>query len=94
MTTDTDAPTVEAEMWAWQEQRWPNVDLRVVAAKLAEECGEVCGAINKWADNRAGGNDIAAELGDLLIVASTIAARLDTTLDELRARRWVTVRAR
>lgn len=78
----------------WHNQRWPNTDERTIAAKLAEECGEVCGAIIKHAEHRTTEQDILDELGDLLIVTAVLAGRHNQTIQQLLADRLRTVAAR
>ncbi len=58
------------------------------ALKLAEEVGEVCGAVNKLPEGRATHEELDAELGDALIVLSQLAALRGKTLYELLADRW------
>ncbi len=85
---------VEAVIAAWHDTRWPGKDDRVVGAKLAEETGEVCGALIKVAEGRRTVDDVLDELGDVLVVLSVLAGRLGWTLHDLRDRRFNEVRQR
>jgi NTP pyrophosphatase (non-canonical NTP hydrolase) len=88
----------ETEIAEWQATRWPTTwaggDMRVHSAKLAEECGEVNGAAIKIVEGRRTHQDLADELGDVLIVAAVLAADIGMTLEELQATRWAEVRTR
>lgn len=99
--------TPEQEIFTWRTERWPKPDDRSEismaltrlpsihdAAKLAEETGEVIGAVIKVGEGRATYNEFKAELGDALIALSVIAGRHGWTLDELRANRWEEVKER
>lgn len=87
---------LEACIAQWQEQRWPitAADDRVIGAKLAEEVGEVCGALVKIAEGRRTLTDLADEMGDALIALSALAGRHGWTLENLRAARWAEVSTR
>lgn len=78
----------------WHEHRWGGKPDVVVAAKLCEEAGECVGAAIKREEGRRGTDDVLDELGDVLIVCSVLAARLGTTIEEARARRFESVRLR
>lgn len=84
----------ESAIAAWHDNRWPDKDDRHVAAKLAEETGEVCGAFIKYAEGRASLFDAINEMGDVLIVLSVLAGRMGWSLEEIRQRRWDQVRMR
>ena len=83
--------TVEAYVAKWHDEKWPDKDDRIVGTKLAEEAGEVCGALIKIAEGRKTQQDMFDEMGDVLIVLSTLAGRHGTTLETLRADRLATV---
>lgn len=85
---------VEPLIALWHDDKWPDKDDRIVAAKLAEEAGEVCGAAIKFAEGRRTEAHLADEIGDVLIVLSTLAGRHGWTLDDLRVRRLREVLAR
>lgn len=78
----------------WHDTKWGDKDNRHVAAKLAEETGEVCGAFIKFEEGRRTTQDIRDEMGDVLIVLSVLAGRLGWTLDDLRASRFEDVSTR
>lgn len=82
--------TLEKIIQEWRETRWPKPGDPDPwdAMKLGEEAGEVLGAVTKLAEERATMNDLADEMGDVLIALSVLAGRYGWTLDELRARRW------
>ena len=86
--------TTEQQILQFAQARWGRVSLGVIAAKLAEETGEVCGAIFKMPEGRATQADFEAELGDVLIVLSQFAARCGKTLEQLREARWRKIRRR
>lgn len=80
---------------AWHDERWPEkADVRIVGAKLAEEAGEVCGALIKRAEGRRTDDDVLDELGDVAIVLTVLAARLGHSIEAVRRRRFEEVRAR
>lgn len=87
---------IEVEIAEWQESQWPGTaaDDRLVGTKLAEEVGEVCGALIKIAEGRRTLDDLADEMGDALISLSALAGRHGWTLDALRERRWAEVSQR
>lgn len=87
----TDTWTAEQAITEWYDVKWGDKDDRVVAAKLAEETGEVCGAFIKLAEGRRELADVQDELGDVLVVLSVLAGRHGWTLDELRDRRFAHV---
>lgn len=70
---------------------WGTRTFENTALKLAEECGEICGAVNKLPEGRATLSDLADEAGDALIVLSQLAALMEVTLEELLARRWTEI---
>lgn len=88
--------TMEAAVAAFVDRVFPPkaAALHVHAAKLAEEAGEVCGALVKLHEGRGGPQEVADELGDVLLVVSTIAGHFGWTVDELRAKRWAYVQQR
>lgn len=81
---------------AWHAGRYPTATAKDVALKLAEEAGEVCGAVverdhpSLHRDARA----LADELGDVIIACAALAARAGLDLDTVVHNRWQTVRAR
>jgi NTP pyrophosphatase (non-canonical NTP hydrolase) len=86
--------TMEAYIAEWHEHKYGVVDDRIVGCKLAEESGEVCGALIKIREGRVERSDVADELGDVLIVLSVLAGRYGYTLEELREQRFLIVAAR
>jgi NTP pyrophosphatase (non-canonical NTP hydrolase) len=84
----------EVAIAEWHDSKWGDKDDRVVTAKLGEECGEVQGAFIKIAEGRRTLADAADEIGDVLIVLSTLAGRHGWTLEQLRADRYATVSKR
>ena len=71
------------------QKKWGVKELDRISAKLAEECGEVCGACVKYFEGRADYEDIQDEIGDVLFVLSQLTAltRDQFSLDELLRRR-------
>jgi NTP pyrophosphatase (non-canonical NTP hydrolase) len=88
--------TTTATIGAFCDTTWPGRSTVEVAAKLAEECGEVAGALIRRAEGRKGGSDadIRLEIGDVLIVLSTIASRHGWDLDEIRTERFAAIKER
>jgi len=86
--------TTEREILEFCNSRFGVKDMNGMAAKLAEECGETCGALVKIQEERATFDDLEAEVGDVLIVLSQIAANRGTTLEGLRAKRFLQIKER
>lgn len=86
---DGDWPAgMEAAVADWHDDKWDDkADPRVMGAKLAEEAGEVCGALIKRAEGRRTDLDLADELGDVLVCLTVIAGREGWTLHTLLADR-------
>lgn len=72
-------------------KKWGEKSAVQWASKLSEECGEVCGAINKIPEGRATPQDVRDEIGDVLIVLSAMADHYNTSLEHLRTARWRTI---
>lgn len=85
---------MEWQIWSFVTARWGDKTLPDIGLKLGEECGEVMGAIVKIDEQRATYADLAAEVGDALIVLSQIAFTLGTTIEELRRKRFEEIKAR
>ena len=62
--------------------------LWAIGLKLGEESGEVLREIIKLEDETFTQIHLADEVGDVLVVLSQIAAIMDTTLEDLRDRRF------
>lgn len=88
--------TIEDRIRFWRENRWPKPDPQDVwdANKLGGEAGEVLEAVTKIHEGRATLDDLADEMGDVLIAMSVLAGRHGWTLDGLRRRRWIEVQER
>lgn len=86
--------TFEAEIFAFALDAYGPKTMQSIGLKMAEEAGEVAGAIIKIPENRATVFDLDREVGDLLIVLSQLAAIRGTTLDQLRLNRWMEIKAR
>ena len=86
--------TTESEILKFATERWGKKTLENLAIKLAEETGEIAGAISKIPELRASFHDLDAELGDALIVLSQFAALRGTTLEALRAARFEQIKGR
>lgn len=63
-------------------------------AKVAEEAGEVLGALSKRDQNRGSIDDVLDELGDVLLAALVAAEQLGRTPTQIIARRWADVSRR
>lgn len=86
--------TTETEILEFATAKWGEKSMERLLTKLAEETGEIAGAIIKIPEGRATEQDLDDELGDALIVLSQFAARRGTTLEALRARRFETIKER
>ena len=87
----------ETEAYRWRMERWPIPDTAeeiALALKCCEEVGEVAGAVAKRVTGDATLQDLADELGDVLITLSILAGRHGWTLGDLRHRRFQEVRER
>lgn len=85
---------IEREILAFAEEQWGNKTLERLANKLAEETGEVAGAVVKIPEGRATHEDLDKELGDVLIVVAQFAVKRGTTLDRLLLSRYGQIRKR
>lgn len=83
-----------AQIGSWHEGKFPTSTELGRVAKLAEEAGEVCGAVIKESEGRALDEGLYEELGDVLIVASTIAHYRGWALSAVLADRFMSVRER
>jgi len=86
--------TTEQQILDFATAQWGEKTMERLANKLAEETGEIAGAIVKIPEGRATENDLVKELGDALIVLSQFAAKLGTTLEILRAARFAQIQER
>lgn len=100
---------IAEEVVEWHDREWPSPDgtpaeIERVAMKLAEEVGELLGAIVKHRQGRTDADWLAnarLELGDVAIVLMVLAARLTAlesdhapTIADMIAGRWCSVRLR
>lgn len=83
-----DSRTTERKILDFAEQHWGEKSLSAIAARLAEECGEVAGAIIKEEEGRKTPRDLLNEIGDVLIVLSQLAAKRGMTLEDIREERF------
>lgn len=83
--------TKEREILKFAEDKWGKKTFHKISNKLFEECGEIAGAIIKIEEDRKSKEDLKAEIGDTLIVLSQLAAKLGTTLEELREERFFAI---
>lgn len=88
------ADRLETQVTRFAEQQWGVKTLDGCLFKLAEEFGEVAGACVKIPEGRATEEDLKDELGDVLIVLSQFATKLDVTLQELLERRFQFIQQR
>ena len=86
--------TTEEEILEFATAQWGAKDLPAIGLKVAEEAGEVAGALVKIPEGRAKWEDLDKEVGDLLIVLSQIAAKRGWTLFQLRAARFEQIKER
>ncbi len=86
--------STESEIFRFVIDKWGAKSGRDIALKLCEESGEVAGAVIRLDEKRGTEDQIAEEVGDVLIVASQLAFILGTTLEQLRSDRWETIKNR
>lgn len=86
--------TTEQEILDFATYQWGGKELAAIALKLAEECGEIAGAIIKTNEGRSTYAELDEEMGDALIVLSQLAARRGTTLEDLRSQRFAQIQER
>ena len=86
--------SIERQIFEFSTERWGIKTLEGLGLKVAEEAGEVAGALSKIPERRATLEDLDDEVGDLLIVLSQVAAKRGTTLEALRQRRWEIIKER
>ena len=86
--------TLETRILKFATEQWGEKTMERLVNKLAEEAGEVAGAVVKSGEGRATQQDLEDELGDVLIVLSQFAAKLDTTLEGLLVKRLRAVQYR
>lgn len=63
-------------------------------AKIAEEAGEVLGALSKRDQGRGGNEEVLAELGDVFLAALVAAQQLGVAPAQIIAQRWAQVSPR
>lgn len=82
------------DIWAHIAQRWPSADPFSQACKVAEEAGEVVGAVIKQREGRRTEDDVLDELADTVIAAvAAIQARHDCA-ELVVLDRWQQVKSR
>ena len=82
-------PELQSRVATWHRSRWPSCPLPVLAAKLAEECGEVSAeVVAKW-ESMQGPREgmtfyaldgLAQELAQVVVVSLALAARAGVNL--------------
>lgn len=94
-TIPHDLTALAAEVGAWQDVRWPQHGNSISKAlKVAEEAGEVAGAVIKRAEGRKTLMDIANEIGDTVIALAGLCETLDIPFGVAVGARWFEVRNR
>lgn len=79
----------QADVLAWAAKRWPDgVDVQSRALKLAEEAGEVIGAVVKMPEGRKSKADLAIELAQLVMCAKGLAEAAGIDLDAAVSSEW------
>jgi len=86
--------TTEEEIYHFAVERWGHKSVADLALKLSEESGEVAGVCIKRGERRSTLSDLDNEIGDVLIVLSQMASLRGQTLEELRASRFLQIKAR
>ena len=84
----------EQQVLMWHDSKWGDKEERILALKLAEECGEVAGAYIKEAEGRLTSQDIRDEIGDVLVVLHVLAGRRGWNLSGIFEDRFGEVRHR
>lgn len=88
---------------SWHRWNWPGTDRMdsvLGITKVAEEAGELVGALTKFTEGRGSEQAILDELGDVVIAAAGALRRVgdllgrDLDLGEVVLDRWSTVAAR
>ena len=91
-TVPHDLSDLAAEVGPWQADRWPQHENPVSKAlKVAEEAGEVAGAVIKASEGRKSRMDIAAEIGDVVIALAGLCETLDIPFGVAVGARWYEV---
>lgn len=85
---------IEDNITYFCENKWGIKSYEKLANKLAEESGEVCGAVVKIEENRCTFQDLENEIGDVLIVLSQFASKMNLTLEEIRNKRFLEIKNR
>lgn len=86
--------TKEQIILEFAEGKWGEKTLDRIGLKLAEEAGEVAGALIKIPEGRATTEDLIKEMGDCLIVLSQLAAKHGLTLENICEKRFEEIRKR
>lgn len=85
----------QQEVLSWVYERWPHAaDPRSRALKLAEEAGEVVGAVVKMGEGRKSKHDLGLETAQLVLCAMALAASAGFDLDEYVRLEWTTLQRR
>lgn len=83
------------EVLRWVRERWPDhCDPTWRAMKLAEEAGEVVGAVVKMAEGRKTKADLATEMAQLVMCVLGLAAAADIDLDVAVRNEWADMQTR
>ena len=77
--------TLAEDVAAQHARLWGDAPTERVALKVAEEAGEIAGAIVKLSEGRRSVADVVHELGDLAYALEALAARFGTSLAVVEA---------
>lgn len=90
-----DLHDLQQQVAVWQAETFPDHQHPLVkAGKVAEEAGEVVGAVIKVLDGRRRVEDVAAEAAEVVVCLLGLAESLGFDLDVAVQEQWATVRAR
>lgn len=81
-------------VWDVIKDRWPTADQFSQACKVAEEAGEVVGAVIKQREGRRTEDDVLDELADTVIAAIAAIQARGVAAELVVMDRWVQVMAR
>lgn len=84
---------LQDQVGAWRTHNFPQATLEHQALQLAEECGEVCRAVNKAANGYRGShathlNALMDGVGDVLISLAALCDRAGIDLAECVGEAW------
>lgn len=85
---------LQREVGDWHREVYANATLAMIGLKLGEEAGEVCGAVDRMIYQGGWRDQLADEMGDVVIMLAALCARLGIDFDHAVSYRWEEVRHR